>query len=86
MLVQAGLCRTCSETTLLVFPRGGSNAFYLRNSSELASGHSSVVTCSALKKHYRQLLLHGHEAKTGSGRFDGREKSQQAGMADTHVG
>ena len=26
MHVQAGLCRTCSETTLLVFPRGGSNA------------------------------------------------------------
>ena len=25
MLVQPGLCRTCSETTLLVFPRGGSN-------------------------------------------------------------
>ena len=25
MLVQAGLCRTCLETTLLVFPRGGSN-------------------------------------------------------------
>ena len=25
MLVQAGLCQTCSETTLLVFPRGGSN-------------------------------------------------------------
>ena len=25
MLVQAGLCRTCSETTLLVFPQGGSN-------------------------------------------------------------
>ena len=24
MLVQVGLCRTCSETTLLVFPRGGS--------------------------------------------------------------
>ena len=24
MLVQAGLCRTCSKTTLLVFPRGGS--------------------------------------------------------------
>ena len=22
--VQAGLCRTCSETTLLVFPQGGS--------------------------------------------------------------
>ena len=25
MLVQVGLCRTCSETALLVFPRGGSN-------------------------------------------------------------
>ena len=25
VLVQAGLCGTCSETTLLVFPRGGSN-------------------------------------------------------------
>ena len=24
MLIQAGLCLTCSETTLLVFPRGGS--------------------------------------------------------------
>ena len=24
VLKQAGLCRTCSETTLLVFPRGGS--------------------------------------------------------------
>ena len=24
MLVQVGLCQTCSETTLLVFPRGGS--------------------------------------------------------------
>ena len=26
VLVQAGLCQTCSETTLLVFPRDGSNA------------------------------------------------------------
>ena len=25
VLVQPGLCWTCSETTLLVFPRGGSN-------------------------------------------------------------
>ena len=27
VLVQAGLCRTCSETTLLVFPRGGSYVY-----------------------------------------------------------
>ena len=25
--VQAGLCRSCSETTLLVFPRGGSYCY-----------------------------------------------------------
>ena len=25
MTVQVGLCQTCSETTLLVFPRGGSS-------------------------------------------------------------
>ena len=25
--VQAGLCQTCSETSLLVFPQGGSNDF-----------------------------------------------------------
>ena len=29
MLVQAGFCQTCSETTLLVFPRGGSYNFVL---------------------------------------------------------
>ena len=29
VLVQVGLCRTCSETTLLVFPRGGPNAFVM---------------------------------------------------------
>ena len=29
---QAGLCRTCSETTLLVFPRGGSYVCYVLNS------------------------------------------------------
>ena len=27
--VQAGLCQTCSETTLLVFPRGGSMNLFL---------------------------------------------------------
>ena len=29
VLVQVGLCRTCSETTLLVFPRDGSYLFLL---------------------------------------------------------
>ena len=31
MTVQVGLCRTWSEITLLVFPRGGSNITYLTN-------------------------------------------------------
>ena len=29
VLVLAGLCRTCPETTLLVFPRGGSYCFFI---------------------------------------------------------
>ena len=33
MLVQAGLSRTCSETTLLVFPRGGSNVEHVLTQS-----------------------------------------------------
>ena len=33
MLVQLGLCWTCSETTLLVFQRGGSNIKRIRVSS-----------------------------------------------------
>ena len=39
VLVQAGLCRTCSETTLLVFPRGGS---YL----EASEDNKWIVHCS----------------------------------------
>ena len=31
VLVQVGLCRTCSETTLFVFPRGGSIIIILSN-------------------------------------------------------
>ena len=33
VLVQTGLCRTCSETTLLVFPRDGSYAISIGHSS-----------------------------------------------------
>ena len=33
VLVQVGLCRTCSETTLLVFPRGGSNVCFINTST-----------------------------------------------------
>ena len=52
MLVQAGLCQTHSETTLLVFPRGGSNSgiFPLRGWSVLSlillrCSSGLVVTC-----------------------------------------
>ena len=33
MLVQPDLCRTCSETILLVFPRGGSNDLYVKGNN-----------------------------------------------------
>ena len=34
VLVQVGLCQTCSETTLLVFPRGGSSVSLATLSAE----------------------------------------------------
>ena len=39
MLVQAGLCWTCSETTLLVFPRGGS---YVTLQEEVKKGSQEI--------------------------------------------
>ena len=36
MLVQVGLCLTCSETTLLVFPRGGSIISFVLFTDEVA--------------------------------------------------
>ena len=33
--IQLDLCRTCSETTLSVFPRGGSNIYHYINSNTL---------------------------------------------------
>ena len=38
--VQVGLCRTCSETTLLVFPRGGS---YITSFSATFYLHDTLV-------------------------------------------
>ena len=52
VLVQLGLCRTCSETTLLVFPRGGSN-FQRTN----LTYHPPY----AMFHHKTQLLLHKAE-------------------------
>ena len=48
VLVQAGLCRTCSETTLLVFPRGGSFVCH-RNSGNMyqlaLTAYSEAIHC-----------------------------------------
>ena len=41
VLVQLGLCRTCSDTTLLVFPRGGSNI--IRDIGTIHSSFSIVI-------------------------------------------
>ena len=45
VLVQAGLCRTCSETTLLVFPRGGSfilNTCIVRQMGHCMGGNFNI--------------------------------------------
>ena len=41
MTVQAGLCQTCSDTTLLVFPRGGS---YCKQAGRKQRKHSHTAT------------------------------------------
>ena len=41
MTVQAGLCQTCSETTLLVFPRGGSYILF-RDVNECQNWYSNI--------------------------------------------
>ena len=49
MLVQAGLCRTCSETTLLVFPRGGSTVVIF------AATEPDPVKCTIFDKRRKEL-------------------------------
>ena len=65
MLVQAGLYRSCSETTLLVFPRGGSYRFrwitkgyqeaynrYIQNLHEAITPDNDVARIARLMKMY----------------------------------
>ena len=53
VLVQAGLCRTCPETTLLVFPRGGSNF----KSDALALLPSVFTSIDFIKMLYQMDIL-----------------------------
>ena len=59
VLVQAGLCRSCSETTLLVFPRGGSFGLYshkcwIESPSKMMAiarhGHFCSANCLPMKQ------------------------------------
>ena len=50
MLVQAGLCRTCWETTLLVFPRGGSFVYTMASTFHAIS---CIISRNNLFWHYR---------------------------------
>ena len=54
MLVQAGLCRTCSETTLLVLPRGGSFVCIL-NKKETQQLYSSSKACACAEQTFPDL-------------------------------
>ena len=47
MTVQVGLCRTCSETTLLVFPRGGS---YIINNDSFDVKTENRQQCKSCSK------------------------------------
>ena len=49
MLVQVGLCRTCSETTWLGFPRGGSNVFQNVHPGMLVYGYVNVIETYSIK-------------------------------------
>ena len=42
LVVQLGLCLTCSETTLLVFPCEGSNVEFLSDDRGVNSNFNSV--------------------------------------------
>ena len=65
VLVQAGLCLACSETTLLVFPRDGSNTIeYVQELIQLNSKFSNTSTQSerkealtCIQKHYENLPM-----------------------------
>ena len=48
VLVQAGLCRTCSETTLLVFPRDGS---YVSSSLQIDTENNMMIATAKSVDH-----------------------------------
>ena len=56
VLVQPGLCRTCSETTLLVFPRGGS--YDDKNVSKMSRYMRKPTICICENKGEDQLRGH----------------------------
>ena len=57
VLVQPGLCRTCSETTLLVFPRGGSfNGNHCNDSASLYSGTKTLMKILNIDVGYNLII------------------------------
>ena len=64
--VQAGLCQTCSETTLLIFPRGGSCFVFLQGVQLIQmkvappaekSGNESPIMSFILLERYNAIKL-----------------------------
>ena len=61
VLVQLGLCRTCSETTLLVFPRGGS---YIQVNLIITLSLGSIETDRVISELcYNEVIYYRHIAK-----------------------
>ena len=58
--VQSGLCRTCSETTLLVLPRGGSVLFENSSLEDFSGDVSYSNVCLAfegLRRFYDNKMI-----------------------------
>ena len=87
VLVQAGLCRTCSETTLLVFPRGGSCVWKLKlskfNSSKdkVSSIQTSLIQTVTPrgKETERVVIVNGQQ-------FDQRLTSKEVISLEATIG
>ena len=62
MTVQPGLCGTCSETTLLVFPRGGSFAFSFRV-VVMATGLYSFKWMAAYEEDKQRIKMKKRQAE-----------------------
>ena len=80
MLVQPGLCRTCWETTLLVFPRGGSFlSFRRRSRSRSRDKHQRS------RSRDRKSSKHKHKDKDRDREREKKKDKHEDGMEEGEI-